>query len=127
MNRNAGRDEPLRGLRILVADDEFLIMVAIEDTLRDAGAEIITAPTLAVALKIATEEPLSAALLDFRLGRQTTEAVADALAARGIPFVFYTGQMLPDHVREKHRDARMLNKPVRQEAFVEAMLHATGH
>jgi two-component sensor histidine kinase len=120
-------EQPLRGLRILVADDEFLIAVTIEDTLRDAGAEILSAATLSAALKTANEEPLSAALLDVRLGRQTSEAVADALAAREVPFVFYSGQSLPDRMREKHPNARVLSKPTRQEAFVEAMLRLTGH
>lgn len=51
-------------MRVLVVDDEFLIAVAIEETLKDAGAAIVSAATLPEALKIATEEPLSAALLD---------------------------------------------------------------
>ena len=121
------RTEPLQGMRILVADDEFLIAVLIEEILRDAGAEIITAATLSAALKTANDEPLSAALLDVRLGRQTTEEVADVLAKRAVPFVFYSGQALPSRMREKHPNARLLNKPSGQEAFAEAMLQVTGH
>jgi CheY-like chemotaxis protein len=115
-------DQPLHGLRILIADDEFLIAVTIEETLRDAGAETITAGTLREALKSATEAPLSAALLDVRLGRDTTETVADALAARAIPFIFYSGQSLPDHMRAKHPDVRVLVKPIKQDTFVQALV-----
>ena len=121
------RDQPLRGMRILIADDEFLIAVVIEETLREAGAEIVIAATLEAALKEASDEPLSAALLDVRLGRQTTEAVADVLAARAVPFIFYSGQALPDAVRRKHPDAKILTKPVKQSAFVEAMIGIMRH
>jgi DNA-binding NtrC family response regulator len=113
--------QPLRGLRILVADDEFLIAITIEDTLRDAGAEVVLASTLAQALKTATDGPISAALLDVRIGRETSEAVADALAARAVPFLFYSGQPLPDRMRDRHPAARVLVKPVRQDTFVEEL------
>ncbi len=122
MDHATEHDQPLRGMRILVADDEFLIAIVIEEALRDAGAEIVSAATLSAALKEAEDEPLSAALLDIRLGRQTTEAVADMLAARAVPFVFYSGQAMPDRMRDKHPDARVLAKPVGQGELVEALL-----
>jgi DNA-binding NtrC family response regulator len=127
MEHRTEHDQCLQGMRILIADDEFLIAVTIEETLRDAGAEIVTAATLPAAMKTANDEPLSAALLDVRLGRHTTEAVADALAARGVPFVFYSGQAPPDRMREKHPDAKILIKPTKQEAIVKMMLQVTGH
>lgn len=127
MEQKTEREHPLQGLRILVADDEFLIAVCIEEALGIAGAEVITVATLSAALKSATDESLSAALLDVRLGRQTTETVADLLAARGVPFVFYTGQELPDHIRQKHPDARVLAKPSKLDAFVETMRQVTSH
>ena len=127
MEHKAEEDQRLRGMRILVADDEFLIAVTIEETLRDAGAETVTAATLPAALKMANDGPLSAALLDVRLGAYTSEAVAEALAARGVPFVFYSGQALPDRMREKFPYARVLSKPTRQETFIEAILQVTEH
>jgi DNA-binding NtrC family response regulator len=126
MGNKAERSQDLRGMRVLVVDDEFLIATAIEQTLADAGADIVSAATLPAALKIATEEPLSAALLDVRLGRQTSEEIADMLAARGIPFVFYTGQPLPDGMREKHPAAEVLIKPIHQDAFVRAIRQCTS-
>jgi DNA-binding NtrC family response regulator len=127
MEQSTERDQPLLGMKILVADDEFLILVCLEEALRDAGADIVSASTLSAALKGAADETLSAALLDVRLGRQTTETVVDALAARAVPFVFYTGQALPDHIREKHPDAKVLVKPSKQDAFIEAMLQVMQH
>jgi CheY-like chemotaxis protein len=127
MEHKTESDHPLQGMRVLVADDEFLIVVCIEETLRDAGAEVISAATLAAALTSATHDPLSAALLDVRLGRQTTETVADVLAERGVPFVFYSGQALPDRIRKKHPDAKVLGKPSRQGAFVETIAEIGRH
>ena len=117
---------PLQGLRLLVADDEFLIAASIEEAFHDAGADVVVAGTLKTALKIATEEPLSAALLDVHLGRQTTETVADVLANRAVPFLFYSGQALPENIRAKHPNVLVLTKPSRQDVFVEAMLQTMG-
>ena len=121
MQHRTGLDRPLCGLWVLIADDEFLIAVTLEETLRDAGADIVSASTLSAALDRANREALSAALLDVRLGRDTTETVADVLARRAVPFVFYTGQSLPESIRKKHPNAPVLIKPVRQEAFVDAI------
>jgi len=81
-------EQPLQGMRILVVDDEFLILICIEEALSAAGAEIVSAATVPEALERAADESLSAALLDVRVGVRTTEAVADELAARSVPFVF---------------------------------------
>jgi CheY-like chemotaxis protein len=114
-------------MRILVADDEFLIAVTIEDMLREAGAEIVTAATLPAAMKATEDQRFTAAILDVRLGRSTSETVADRLAARGVPVVFYSGQALPESLRHKHPDAKVLTKPVRQSAFIDAVLEAVRH
>jgi CheY-like chemotaxis protein len=113
---------PLQGHRILVADDEIVIALDIEATLVDAGAEILgPSTTLAHALKLAERETLSAATLDIRLGRQTTEAVADVLAQRGIPFVFYSGQALPSSMRERWPQAVVIAKPVEPRVILAAV------
>lgn len=122
MEQRTELQQPLKGLRILVADDEFLIAAAIEDTLKEAGAETVRAATVLAALEGADDEALSAALLDVRLGRQTTEEVADRLAGRDIPFLFYSGQDLPEYMRAKHPNAKVLVKPVTPLAFIAAIL-----
>ena len=127
MERTTERDQPLSGMRILVAEDEFLILIGIEEMLRDAGAETFAAATLKAAVKGAHEEPLSVALLDVRLGRDTTEPVADLLALRGVPFVFYSGQGLPDSIRSKHPHAELLLKPIDRKSFIKAILKVVKH
>ena len=112
----------LGGLCILIADDEILIGIDMEVTLREAGAEIVGPCTsLADALRAAESEGIGAAVLDVRLGRDTSEPIARRLAARGIPFLFCTGHSLRDDMRARLPDAPVLIKPVGTDALVAAV------
>ncbi|WP_181161160.1 response regulator [Labrys okinawensis] len=112
-------------MRILIAEDEFLITATIEETLENAGAEVVTAATLDAAIGAAEHEKvLSAAILDIRLGRQTTESVVDALSARAVPVVFYSGQPLPMSMKDKYPTLKILIKPARQSELVTAIAEA---
>ncbi len=113
---------PLQGMLILIVDDEFLIAAAIEETFREAGAETISASTLSAALESAETALLTGAVLDVRLGRQTTQPIADVLTRRGISFFFYSGQVLPEAMRGRYPDVPVLMKPLPQSAFVDALL-----
>lgn len=122
MEQKTQHDLPLEGLRVLVAEDEFLIASVIEDTLREAGADTSRAASVRAALADIDYKLPSVALLDVHLGQQTTETIADDLAARHIPFVFYSGRGLPERMRDKHPDAQVLIKPVGPRAIVDAVL-----
>lgn len=113
-------------LRILAVEDEFLIGAALKDTFDAAGADITVVPSVSAALRAIAEETPSAALLDVQLGRQTVDDVAAALAARGVPFLFYSGHGLPDELREKYPDKEVLLKPVTPRIIVEAVFRAAG-
>ena len=82
----------LRGLRVLVVEDEFLVAMDIEAMLRELGCEVM-GPTgdLEEALRIAREETPDLALLDVNIGGEPVTAVAEALLARAVPIVFCTG------------------------------------
>src|SRR3954469_18044981 len=95
------------GRRVLLAEDEFIVALDVGDALRRAGFEVVgPAATAGEAERLAAEEPLDAAVL--RDG--TAVAAADALAGRGIPFVFLSGygaEALPGHLRGR----AVLDKP----------------
>jgi len=113
---------PLRGMRILIVEDEILIALNLEDILCTAGAIVAgLCGSIPAATTVAEKDALSAAVLDVRLGRETTEHVAELLAGRGIPFLFYSGQHLSDHLRAKFPDAPFLIKPVEPHTFVDAV------
>jgi CheY-like chemotaxis protein len=98
--------------RILVVEDEYFLADDMARALREQGAEVIgPVPTAEKALAVvALDEKLDAAVLDINLRGAAAFAVADALKARGIPFVFATGYASA-HVPTEHRDVPRWEKP----------------
>ena len=84
--------QSLSGLRILVVEDEPIIVMLLEDMLGDLDCVLVgPAYKTDTALNIVQSERLDAAILDVNLGGQRTTVVAEALEAKGIPFMFATG------------------------------------
>jgi two-component SAPR family response regulator len=93
--------------RILVVEDEMLIALMIEDAVQESGGEIVgPVATLEKALKLAEEGEFDAAILDVTIRGGKVYPVAEALLARGIPFVFASGYgdwAFPEGLRDKPR------------------------
>ena len=101
----------LTGRRVLVVEDEMLILMMIEDMLADLGCtEVVTAATVQKALVLVADQEFDAAMLDMNLNGNDTYEVADALAARRVPYFFSTGNNLSS-IREEYRTASFLRKP----------------
>ena len=82
----------LKGMRILVVEDEPLLAWELELALADAGATVIgPARTLSIGCALAQQEDLTAAVLDVRLGKEDSAPIAAALYEQGVPFLFHTG------------------------------------
>ncbi len=82
----------LAGLRILVVEDMLLVAEVIVDELTDLGCNVVgPASRLQQGLALATGEQFDCALLDVNLAGERCFPIADALTARGVPFVFLTG------------------------------------
>lgn len=96
----------------------MLILMTIEDMLDGLGcASVKGAATVDQALALVGAEGFDAAMLDVNLNGQKSFRVADALAARGVPFVFATGYS--DHgIRENYPESPVLTKPYRYEDLV---------
>jgi len=97
--------------RILVVEDEMLIGMLLEDMLTDLGHEVAAiVPRLKDALAAVERETYDLAVLDVHLHGESAFPVADALIAKGVPFVFATGygeRGLP----ENYRGRPVLQKP----------------
>jgi CheY-like chemotaxis protein len=108
----AAHTEALRGLRILVVEDEPLIALDLQSLLTGEGA-VVEGPgrDLEEGLRLARRSTLAAALLDVRIGRQTAAPIAELLQARGVPFAFYTGQVEADALRREWPGAPVVPKP----------------
>lgn len=88
MNANDAGGRP----RVLVVEDESLVAMLIEDMLSDLGYEVVAiAARLDQAVEKARGVGADLAILDLNLNGHRTDAVAEVLRARGIPFVFATG------------------------------------
>jgi CheY-like chemotaxis protein len=82
-----------RALKLLVVEDEALVAMLVEDALTLHGHAVVgIADTLDDALAIADRERPDMALCDVRLALGDNGiAVAEALAARGVPSIFLSG------------------------------------
>lgn len=84
---------PLAGRRILLVEDEYIVAFDLADALTELGAAIV-GPTgsVAGALGLIARDPsIDSAVLDINLNGERVYPVAEALAARGVPFVFTSG------------------------------------
>jgi CheY-like chemotaxis protein len=117
----------LSGRRLLVVEDEMMVLLNIEDTLADLGCTSVSAAaTVDQALAYIAEQDFDAAMVDVNLDGRTSYPVADALAARGVPFVFSTGYR-GQSLRDGYRDRPVLGKPYREAelvAILTELLHA---
>jgi DNA-binding NtrC family response regulator len=114
--------EALRGVRVMVVEDDVLLLMDLETILLGAGAEIAgLCRTVADALIAADNNGVAAAILDVRVGHETVAPVARHLASRGTPFVFYTGQVESDPELVEWTGRKILSKPARAGAIVSAV------
>src|SRR5499433_3875618 len=107
--------------RILVVEDEVMIRMLLEDMLGELGYTVAAeAARIDEALEATKNADFDLAILDANLNGQPVSPVADALVARGTPFVFATGygeRGLP----EPYRDRPMLKKPFQMDGLKEML------
>lgn len=112
----------LRHCRILVAEDEYMLMDELCRGLAAAGARVIgpAASVDDVLLLLSSGADLDGAILDINLGGQAIFPAADILQDRGVPFVFAAGY---DAGSIPVRFAAIVRceKPVRIEAITRAL------
>jgi len=87
----------LAGRRVLVLEGEYFVADDLTRVLNMAGA-IVVGPfaTIEAALQALAREPgIDLGVLDLNVRGDRSYPVAEALAARGVPFVFVTGYDSP--------------------------------
>jgi DNA-binding response OmpR family regulator len=113
----------LRGLRVLIVEDEYFIATHLARALEGAGANIVgPSPTEAAAyaqLKDESARP-DAVVLDINLGSGPCFRLAKTFKEKGIPFVFLTGYD-QDVIPEEFYDIDRLEKPIQLRHIVSAI------
>ncbi len=103
--------EAVRLCRVMVVEDELLVAMLIEETLRDHGYDVVGPFTnLPDAIAAAGREVADIALLDVNLRGQRVYPVAELLEARGIPFLLLSGYG-SDAVPSEHAHWAACSKP----------------
>lgn len=96
--------------RVVVVEDEPLIVMLITDMLEELGYELVGAcGTVEDALKLVEREEFDVAVLDIDLGGKSGYVVADAVAGRGAALVLMSG--FSGKPSPPYQDAAMLSKP----------------
>ena len=109
----------LTGAYVFVAEDEPIVAFDLRMTLEEVGAKVIgPAMSLRQAEALSSEEHISVALLDVRLGKADVFPVAAKLWDRGIPLVFHTGHGTPEALLARWPGSKVLPKPTRSEVLL---------
>lgn len=103
----------IQGRRVLVVEDNHVIADELRQGLEKLGARVLgpVAHVAAAMRLLSSGQDIDGATLDVTLGREKAFPVADALRARGVPFVFITGDdgwRLP----EDYEDVPRCGKPI---------------
>ena len=113
---------PLHGLHVLVAEDEWMIAMTVEEWLQAEGATVLgPVPSVEEGLALlAHSPPPDAAVLNVNLGGELSYPLADRLLALGAPFLFASGQVGAAHP-DRFAAVPHLEKPVDEGDLVRAV------
>jgi DNA-binding NtrC family response regulator len=101
----------LKARRVLIVEDDPVVAMVVEDTLRGMGLETLVNLSLLDALYELETSDIDAALVDMRLRGESAHPIVLALVARDIPFVVMSGTDQPELTAE-FPQIRIVLKPL---------------
>ncbi len=112
-----------RSPRILVVEDEFLIAMELDMTLRSAGYQVLgPVTTVTAALELLRAERPDAAVLDVDLEGEWVTPVAEVLRAMTVPFILASGYGAADlNAEPVLRDVVNVGKPSRSKLLLKRL------
>ncbi|GBR11940.1 GAF domain-containing protein [Acetobacter oeni] len=112
----------LQGATILVAEDQILIAMEIEDVLLDQGAgDVFVCGSCREASGYLLAHCPDVALLDVSLGDETSFEIARMLRERHVPFLFATGYTDRSVIPEAFEDIPVILKPYQMDRMTAAL------
>lgn len=112
---------------VIIVEDEPVILVMVEQMVEDLGLTVVgCAFSEADAVDLLNHTTPHIAILNVKLGTDTSLAVADACKERGISVVFATG-LSPDSYFQFCDGQPVLNKPFTIEDLSEALERTEQH
>lgn len=116
------KKQPLKGLMVLVLEDEYLIAMEIEDVCRESGAaDVRLAGSLDEAVALSEADRVDVAVIDLNLRGESTLDFARSLQARGVPFLFATGMVDPSSIGPEFAAVTVVDKPYDSDTLVSAI------
>jgi CheY-like chemotaxis protein len=116
----------LRGLRVFVAEDEFTVLLLVEDMLADLGCRLAgSASRVPEAMQAISRESIDVAVLDVNLAGEKVFPVAEKLDQRQVPLVFSTGYGVSG-LEPRWRERPVLQKPYGLDDLARALLLAVN-
>ena len=115
----------LQGHRVLIVEDEYVVVEALRTTLIELGAfvlEPVSRAGDAVRLALA-ERPTVVLVVLILSGSDPSYTLADTLADLRVPIVFVTGAS-PERTPQRHRAVPWVAKPATRDRIVPAILRA---
>jgi CheY-like chemotaxis protein len=114
-------------LRVFVVEDEFAVLLLIEDMLGELGCELAgSASRVPEALGMVSERIPDVAVLDVNVAGVPVYPVAEFLAGHNVPIVFSTGYG-DGSLGERWRSRPVVQKPYMMEQLAAALLASLEH
>ena len=116
-------ESPISGRKVLIVEDEMIVAWLLEDMLAELGCAVVgPAASVKQALAMIDAAPIEVAVLDVNLNGEMSYPIADALTARGVPFVFVTGYD-KDRMQDGYRGLPVLQKPFHRSELTHTLAH----
>ena len=123
---NTDLSPDLRGLSILVVEDEPMIAIDTACMIVRAGGTVVgPAHSLDEAFETIANARIDGALLDINLRNQKVFSLAERLAERDVPILFMTGEIWPV-IPERFAGCARVGKPTSEAKIVAALSQAVS-
>lgn len=108
---------------ILIAEDEMLVALMLQDMLADLGFSTVMAARVGKAAKLAATTAVDCGILDLNLDGEPSYPVAEELRRKGVPIVFSTGYGRAS-LSADYWDCPILSKPYSEQELERVLTQA---